>query len=386
MHDVDLLVATEDAPAVMAAFAHGAWAARILRSGETKTSVVHPAGLQLDLRAVTPAQYPFALHHFTGSKEHNIAMRGRAQRLGIKMNEYGLFRGEELLTCSDEAAIFAVLDLQFVPPEMREDRGEIEAAETDAMPRRLLELSDLRGAFHVHTDAGDGRDSLEALVRAAHARGWEYIGIADHGPAAAWAHGLDTKRFDAQRRAVDALRKRLPQIRILHGVEAGIQPDGSLDLEDTALAQFDFVIAALHTALHLGRDEQTTRIRRAVTNPRVTFLAHPTGRILLERPGCDADWREVFAAAAEHGVVVEITAHPYRMDVDGLNAALAREQGALLAIAPDAHDVAGLGHVEYGVGSARRGWLEPGHVLNTRSAHDIEAFLRRLRESEGRVR
>lgn len=383
VHDVDLLVATADAPAVMDAFAHGPWAARILGSGETKTSVVHPGGLQMDLRAVTPAQYPFALHHFTGSKEHNIAMRGRAQRMGIKMNEYGLFRGEELIPCADEAAIFAAVGLDFVPPEMREDRGEIEAAETSELPAALLQPGDLRGAFHVHTDAGDGRDSLEVVVRAAVARGWQYIGISDHGPDAAWARGLDAKRFEVQRRAIQALQKQLPQIRILHGVEAGVLADGTLDLPSAMLESFDFVIAAVHAALHLGRDEQTKRLCRVVANPQVTFLAHPSGRILLERPGCDADWREVFTAAATHGVVVELTAHPYRMDIDGLNAALAREQGALVAVAPDAHDAAGLANVEYGVGSARRGWLEARHVLNTRTAAEIEEFLRRRRTSGG---
>src|SRR5262245_1242833 len=313
----------------MTAFAGGPWAERLLGSGETKTSVVHPSGLQMDLRAVTEAQYPYALHHFTGSKEHNIAMRGRAQRQGIKMNEYGLFRGEELVVCKDEAEIFAAVGLAYVPPEMREDRGEIEAAEVGELPGRLVEADDLRGAFHVHTSASDGRASLEAMARAARDLGWEYLGIADHGPGAAWAHGLDAARQSEQRRDVERVRQTLPGLRVFHGIECDIRPDGSLDADDAMLASFDFVIAAPHSALHLGRDEQTRRLLQALSHPRVMVLAHPTGRILMHRQACDADWPVVFEAAAQHGVVIEITCHPQRMDVDGALAHAAREKGAL---------------------------------------------------------
>ncbi len=383
VHDVDLLVATDDAPAVMEAFAHGPWAARVLGSGETKTSVVDPGGLQMDLRAVTAAQYPYALHHFTGSKEHNIAMRGRAQRMGIKMNEYGLFRGEELVVCRDETEIFAAVDLAFVPPELREDHGEIEAAETNALPVRLVDGPDLRGALHVHTTASDGRDDLEAMVRGAAALGWEFIGVTDHGPQASWANGMDTPRIAAAQRAVEAVRRKVPGLRVFHGIEANVQPDGGLDLDPAALAGFDFVIAAIHDALHLSRDEQTQRLLRVVENPRVTILGHPTSRILLERPGLDADWRAVFEAAARHGVMIEINGHPRRMDLDGVLVQQARDCGALLSIAPDAHDVAGLADVRYGVSMARRGWLEPQHVFNTRRAADVEAYFVARQRHEG---
>jgi DNA polymerase (family 10) len=368
----------------MDAFATGAWAARILGSGETKTSVVHPSGLQIDLRAVTDAQYPYALHHFTGSKEHNIAMRGRAQqKLGLKMNEYGLFRGDESIPCRDEPEIFAALGLAWVPPELREDQGEIDAAASGGLPRRLLELDDLRGAFHVHTTESDGRDTLTSMVRAARERGWEYIGISDHSQSAVYARGLDPQRVAAQRHAVDALREAVPGTRIFHGIESDILPDGRLDYDDEVLAGFDFVIVAVHSAFNLDRDEQTRRILRAVANPRTTILGHPTGRILLRRDGYEVDLPVVLEAAAEHGVVVEIDAHPQRLDVDSAGARLARDKGAMLCISPDAHAVAGLGDLRYGVGTARRGWLEPRHVLNTRTRSEVEAYLKKRRAIAG---
>jgi len=375
VHDVDILVASDDAPAAMAAFANGPWTARVLGSGETKTSIVDHSGLQMDLRVVTPAQYPYALHHFTGSKEHNIAMRGRAQRMGIKMNEYGLFRGETLIRCKDEAEIFAAVGLTYVPPEMREDRGEIETAEVGELPGRLVEVRDIRGALHARTRAGAGRDTLQAMVAGARARGWEWLGIADAGPRMTWARGLDAKRLAAQRRDIAGVQAK--DLRVFHGVECDIDADGALDLPDEVLAQLDFVIAAIHGSLQLGRDHQTQRILRAIENPHVRVLGHPTSRILLERAGIEADWPVIFAAAAERGVLIEIDAHPQRMDVDGTLAHSAREQGALVCIGVDAHDVAGLDHVEYGIGMARRGWLEPAHVFDTRSAADVEAYFSR---------
>ena len=383
VHDVDIVLATDDAGAVMEAFAVGPWAARLLGKGETKTSVVHPSGLQMDLRAVTDAQYPYALHHFTGSKQHNIAMRGRAIRMGLKMNEYGLFRGDDLVLCADEKEIFAALGLEFIPPELREDTGEIEAAESGSLPADLLEPGDLRGAFHVHTTDSDGRDTLEVMVRGALQLGWEYVGIADHGPGAVYAHGLEPERIAAQRRAIEALRRELPGIRILHGIEAEVLPDGRLGLDDATLAALDFVIAAVHSSFHLTRDEQTRRLVRAVEHPHVTILAHPTGRVLLRRSGYDVDLPAVFEAAARSGVAIEIDSHPQRMDVDGAAARAARDRGALLCISPDAHAVDGLADVRYGVGLARRGWLEPRHVLNTRKFEEVQAHLQARKAAAG---
>jgi DNA polymerase (family 10) len=380
VHDVDIVLASANSEPVMAAFAAGPWAARVLGSGETKTSVVHPSGLQIDLRAVTSDQYPFALHHFTGSKQHNIAMRARAQQLfGIKMNEYGLFRGDEAIPCRDEEAIFAALGLAWVPPELREDQGEIDAAASGNLPGRFVELEDLRGAFHVHTTESDGRDSLAVMVRAARDLGWEYIGISDHSQSAVYARGLDAARVAAQRRAVDALAKSVPGIRIFHGIESDIRPDGGLDYDDEVLSQFDFVIAAIHSNFKLSRDEQTRRLLRAVENPFTTILAHPTGRILLRREGYEVELPAVIEAAARHGVVAEIDAHPQRLDLDSAGARLARDRGALVCISPDAHAAAGLADLRYGVGTARRGWLEPRHVLNTKPLPAIEAYLHERR-------
>jgi DNA polymerase (family 10) len=372
VHDVDIVVSTADPDAVTQHFASGVWVERVIGSGPTKTSILHPSGLQIDLRVVTDEQYPYALHHFTGSKAHNVAMRGRAVRMGIKINEYGLFRGDELIRCADEEAIFAALGLSYVPPELREDEGEIEAAESDSLPRRLLTLEDLRGTFHVHTQASDGRDSLEGAVRAARDRGWEYIGISDHSHSSG---GMQRDAALAQIEEVARVARRLPGICILHGIEVEIRPDGSLDEPADMLRRFDFVIAAVHDHLELGRDEQTQRLLRALENPYVSILAHPTSRILFERPAIDVDLAAVFDAAARHGVAVEINGQPKRMDPDGALIRTARDRGALLCVNPDAHDVPGLAHVEYGVGLARRGWLEPHQVLNTRDAAGIDAYL-----------
>ena len=380
VHDVDLLVATGDPEAVSAQFAAGPWVERVIGSGPTKTSILHPSGLQMDLRVVSDMQFPYALHHFTGSKAHNVAMRGRAQKSGIKMNEYGLFHGDERIPCTSEAEIFAVMGLPFIPPELREDEGEIEAAEHGTLPERLLEPGDLRGAFHVHTTYSDGRDGLVAMVEAARARGWEFVGISDHSPSSR-ANGMSAARIREQRAELDREARRLGGIRVFHGIEAEILADGSLDVPAPLLGELDFVIAALHDGLDLGRDAQTERLLRAVANPYTTILAHPTSRLLLERGGIEADLAAVFAAAAQHGVVIEVNGQPRRMDPEGSLIRQARERGALFCVSPDAHDVAGLANADLGVGMARRGWLETRHVLNARDAEQVALHLRQRRAS-----
>ena len=378
--DVDILVASRDPEAVMNLFGSGPWVARVLGSGATKTSIVHVSNIQMDLRAVTETQYPYALHHFTGSKEHNVAMRARAQRLGFKMNEYGLWHDEELVACGDEGEIFAALGLAFIPPELREDMGEIECAASGGLPCHLLELGDLRGAFHVHTLDSDGRATLADMVQAARGLGWQFVGISDHSRSVVYAHGLEPRRVAEQRRRIDRLGARARGIRVLHGTECDILPDGRLDYDEETLRGLDFVIASVHSAFKLDRDEQTRRVLRAVENPCTTILAHPTGRILLAREGYDIDLPAVLEAAARCGVVAEINAHPQRLDLDGAAAKMARDKGVTLAIGPDAHAVDGLGAVKYGVAIARRGWLEPRHVLNAWKLEEVEAHLQRRRE------
>ena len=376
VRDVDIVVSTNDPDGVTQVFATGPWVDRVLSSGPTKTSILHPSGLQMDLRVVSDTQFPYALHHFTGSKAHNIAMRGRAVRMGIKINEYGLFRGTELLPCVDEAAIFAALGLGFVPPELREDTGEIEAAEGGTLPARLLELVDLRGAFHVHTTYSDGRDTLEDMVRAASELGWDYVGISDHSQSAG-AFGMSSAKALEQVEAVERLE--VGPIRVFRGIECDILPDGSLDYPEEILRRFDFIIASVHAEFHLDRDTQTRRVLRAVENPWTTILGHPTSRMLFDEPGMDLDLGVIFEAAARHGVAVEINGQPKRMDPDGTMIRLARDHGALLCVDPDAHRVRALRNVEYGVGLARRGWLEKHHVLNTWETERLATHLRERR-------
>ncbi len=384
VHDVDIVVSTRDPDAVSGAFATGPWVDRVLGSGPTKTSLLHPSGLQIDLRVVSDTQFPYALHHFTGSKAHNIAMRGRAVRMGIKINEYGLFRGTKLIPCADEGEIFAALGLQFVPPELREDTGEIDAAERHAIPGALIELGDLRGAFHVHTKYSDGRDTLADMVRAARALGWQYIGISDHSQSSS-AYGMSPVKVGEQLEELKQLAATERGIRIFCGVESDILPDGSLDYPDEILRRFDFVIASVHTEFRLDRDTQTRRVLRALENPCTTILGHPTSRMFFEEPGMDLDLGAVFTAAARSGVAVEINGQPKRMDPDGDMIRQARDHGALFCVDPDAHGVRALGNVEYGVGLARRGWLEKRHVLNTQDVGNMAAHLQARRERmEGR--
>ncbi|MBP8696288.1 MAG: DNA polymerase/3'-5' exonuclease PolX, partial [Syntrophobacterales bacterium] len=295
--DIDLVAAANDSDALSSWFASQLDVESVIARGGTKVSVFLKAGINADLRIVSPREYPFALHHFTGSKEHNVAMRGRAKQLGIKMNEYGLFRDDALLTCRSEQEVFAALGLAWVPPELRENTGELEAAETGVMPS-LVEMKDIRGIFHIHTTASDGASTLEALVAAAKRMGLEYIGITDHSESAFYAGGLTPEDVRKQHRAIDALNRRDPAFRIFKGIEADILPDGRLDYDEATLGSFDFVIAAVHSHFGMSGEEMTRRILRALENRRTTILAHPTGRLLLAREPYALDLERVIDAAA----------------------------------------------------------------------------------------
>jgi len=391
--DIDL-VAASDRPAELSAWFRTLGDVQdVVGSGATKTSVRFFDGLAADLRVVSEEAFPAALLYFTGSKEHNTALRGRAKRMDLLLNEYGLFRqrdeegeegedGRERLPLDSEAAMYGALGLSWIEPELRENAGEIEAAElgSGALPR-LVTDRDLQGVLHVHTTASDGRDSLETMALAARDAGYRYVGFTDHSRSAGYAGGLSEERVLAQREEIRALRRSLTGVRIFHGTEADILADGSIDYGDEFLAHFDFVVASVHSRFGLSPAEQTARLIRAVSNPRVSVLGHPTGRLLLEREGLAADLEAVCDAAAASGCALEINGSPNRLDLDWrqARAALRRARGTLLAIDPDAHSVRGLGDTAYGVGMARKAWAEPRSILNALGPDEFAAWLEKRR-------
>ncbi|HXZ25525.1 MAG TPA: DNA polymerase/3'-5' exonuclease PolX [Nitrospiria bacterium] len=368
--DIDLLISSDAPVEVMARFVTLPQVAEIIAHGATKSSIRLADGLQADLRVVSDLEFPYALHHFTGSKEHNTALRGLAKSQGLKMNEYGLFRGEELIPCATEADIFAALGMEEIPPELRENLGEIEAARARQLPRLIVE-GDLQGAFHVHTTESDGHDSLERMVTAAEALGYRYLGISDHSRSARYANGLSIERVRAQQAAIDEAQRRHPGIMLFKGIEADILPDGSLDYPDDVLDRFDFVIASVHSKFGMTEAEMTDRVVRAISHPAVTILGHPTGRLLLSRESYLLDLSRVLDAARRHAVAIELNANPHRLDLDWRFCKDARDRGVIVSINPDAHTAEGLGDLRYGVGIARKGWLTRDDVLNTRSAERI---------------
>jgi DNA polymerase (family X) len=356
---------------------------RVLGRGETKSSVLLQGGFQADLRLVARDSLGAGQQYFTGSKAHNIALRDRAVQHGFKLNEYGLFRVDDDVKVAGETeeGIYESLGLAFVPPELRENRGEIAAAEARTLPR-LIERADLRGDLHMHTTATDGRADVETMALAARAAGHEYIGITDHSQALAMANGLDETRALAHARAIRALNERLDGITLLAGIECDIRPDGTMDLADDCLAQLDFVIASVHSAFSQDARQMTDRLLRAMACPWVDILGHPTGRMILKREPYRFDIEQVFAAAARTGVALEINSQPHRLDLDDTHARLARDRGVKLVIDSDAHSPAALGMLQWGSTVARRGWIEPKDVLNTKPVAELRAALRRNRGNE----
>jgi DNA polymerase (family 10) len=378
--DIDLVGSTRNEALVMDYFTRLPAVERLIASGETKSSVLLKSGINADLRLVSDTQFPFALHHFTGSREHNTAMRARSKARGMKMNEYGLFRGEVLLPCRDETQVFGQLDLAYIPPELREDMGEIEAAEAGQLPK-LVELRDLKGILHVHTTYSDGVATLEEMARAARSRGYEYLGVSDHSQSAFYARGLKIEDVIRQHEEIDRLNLKLKPFRILKGIESDILADGALDYPDDVLVRFDFVIAAVHSRFNLSESQMTSRICRALENKHVTMLAHPSGRLLLSREPYALDFTKVIETAAANNVIVEINAHPMRLDLDWRMLKYAKELGLMISINPDAHNIEGYDDMRYGVGIARKGWLEASNVLNAQPLSWLLNFLKRRRTS-----
>ncbi len=372
--DIDLVGACDESEreAIMAHFLALPQLEAIIGQGLTKASIRLTSGLNVDFRLVSEAEYPFLLLHMTGSKEHNTALRARAKEQGLKLNEYGLFRGEESLACESEAAIFTALGLPWIPPELRENSGEIVAG---ADFSDLIQVQDLKGVFHAHTTWSDGADSLEAMVKACQQRGYRYLGISEHSQSAVYAHGLEVERVRAQWQEIDALNARLEGFKVFKGIEVDILPDGSLDYPDELLAGFDFVIASVHSRFKMTESEMTERILKAIHHPLVTMIGHLTGRILLAREGYPVNVPAILEACAQTGTVMELNAHPSRLDLDWRYGALARQLGVQLAISPDAHSCEGLDVVAYGVGVARKGGWTRSAVLNTLSLSEISAWL-----------
>jgi DNA polymerase (family 10) len=374
--DIDIL-ATGAPPAVMDRLLAYPLVERVLVRGETKSSVLIRNGYQVDLRLVPPDSRGAALQYFTGSKAHNVALRDRAIRLGFKLNEYGLFRlaDEARVAGAEEDDIYRTLGLAPVPPELREDRGEIERAAAGALPH-LLERAELRGDLHMHTTETDGKDTAEAMIDAAAQAGLEYVAFTDHTQSLAMANGLDESRAMAHAARIRALDGRRG-VRVLAGVECDILPDGSLDLDDDCLAALDIVVASVHSGFNQDRQQMTDRVLRAIANPHVDVIGHLTGRKLLHRDASAVDVGAVVDAAARAGVALEINSQPHRLDLCDVHAALARERGVPIVISSDAHSTSALGYLRWGVTVARRAWLEPRHVLNTRPFDQFVAALRR---------
>jgi DNA polymerase (family 10) len=380
--DIDIVASVdkdEDRPAIMDRFTQLPNVISITSKGDTKSSIVTAPGIAIDLRVVTDTEYPYALHHFTGSKEHNIALRGHAHAMGLKINEYGLFRGDTLIPCRDEVELYHALGMQYIEPELREDRGEIEAALANSLPR-LITVDDIRGILHVHSAWSDGQASIREMAEACRSLGYTYLGICDHSKSATYAHGLSEERVRQQHEEIEALNAEYGgTFHILKGTECDILRDGTMDYSDEVLATFDFVVASIHSHFNLSEADQTNRLIRAIQNPWVSIIGHPTGRILLSREGYQVNMEAVIDAAGEHGVCIELNANPLRLDIDWRWLHRARERGVKIPINPDAHAPNGYADMRYGIGVARKGWLTAADVPNTYPAEKLRAFFAQQR-------
>ena len=383
--DIDIVASAKSSavPAIMKAFTSHADVDRITGEGKTKSSVVLKSGINCDLRVVNDSEFPFALNYFTGSKEHNVRLRTIAKGIGLSLNEYGFSKvgaeekrgkAKKEAACKNEEELYRTLGLVYVPPELREDRGEIEVALKKKIPV-LLSEKDIRGTFHCHTNYSDGVNTLAEMAAGAQKLGWEYLGIADHSKIAAYANGLSEERVKKQRKEIAALNQKAGNFRIFSGTEVDILSDGQLDFSDKVLEGFDYVVASVHSSFKMTEAEMTKRILRALKNKHVTILGHLTGRLLLQREGYSLNQIAIIDAAADLGKIIEINSHPSRLDLDWRMCMYAKSKGVTIAINPDAHVVDGLRDVRFGVGIARKGWLEKKNVLNAMSLREVEKVL-----------
>ena len=373
--DLDILVTARKGSAVMDRFADYDEVENVLSKGLTRSSVVLRSGLQVDVRLVTQASFGAALQYFTGSKAHNIVIRRLGQQRGLKINEYGVFRFEKRVAGNTEASVYQALDLPYIAPELRENHGEIEAARDKRLPN-LIEFSDLKGDLHIHTDYTDGRNNLREMALAAKKRGYKYLAVTEHSDRLKIAGGLDPPKLLKQMEEIDLLNEELKGFTLLKGIEVEILEDGRLDLADNVLAKLDLVVGTIHSYFGLSLQKQTERIFRAMDHPYFTFLAHPSGRLINERKPYEVDMMQLISKARERGCFLELNANPRRLDLYDTYCQVAKAQGILVAINSDAHQVNALDHIWFGVGQARRGWLEKDDVLNTRSLPQLRKLLK----------
>ena len=374
--DLDILVTQRRDADIMERFVAYDDVDRVVSRGKTRSTVILRSGLHVDLRAVAAVSYGAALHYFTGSKAHNVAIRQMALKQGLKVNEYGVFREDERIAGQTEEAVYEAVGLPYIPPELRENRGEIEAAGAGDLPELITE-ADIRGDLHAHTEATDGRHSIEEMARAARDRGYEYLAITEHSRQVSVAGGMDADRLAAHIREIETVNDRIDGITLLKGVEVDILADGSLDLPDGILGELDMVIASIHYRFGLPDDRQTERLLAAMDNPHVSILGHPTGRLIGEREPMGIDMGRVMAKAKDRAVCLELNSFPDRLDLSDIHCKMARETGVTVVISTDAHSTDGLGLMRYGVGQARRGWLTPADVLNTAGLDAVRSRLKR---------
>jgi DNA polymerase (family 10) len=374
--DLDVLVTTKNGAAVGNKLVEYENVTRVAAHGPTRTTVMLRSGLQVDVRAVPEESYGAALLYFTGSKAHNIALRGLANQRGWKLNEYGLFSGKRRIAGATEENVYEKLGLPFIEPELREDRGEIAAAQAGKLPK-LVKVSDIRGDLHVHSDWTDGTIPIAQMAEAARSRGYEYMALTDHSRRVAMTHGLDPARLARQIHEIDRLNEKLRGFTVLRGIEVDILKDGSLDLPDSSLVKLDIVVAAVHSYFDLPRKAQTDRVIRALENRHVSILAHPTGRLIGEREPYDIDMDRVISAARSAGCYLEINAQPDRLDLSDLHAHAAKLAGVKLAVSTDAHFIDAFQCMRFGIDQARRAWLSPNDVLNTRPLAELRKLLKR---------
>jgi DNA polymerase (family 10) len=374
--DLDILVTCKKGSEVMDRFVNYEDVRKVVSKGTTRSTIILRSGLHVDLRVVPQESYGAALHYFTGSKAHNIAVRTLGVKNKLKINEYGVFKGEKRIAGKTEKEVYDEVDLPYIDPELRENWGEVEAAQKGRLPD-LVVLGDLRGDLHVHTKETDGRDSLEDMAQAAKERGYDYLAVTEHSKRVTMAGGMDAKRLGKQIREIDRLNGKLKDIVLLKGIELDILKDGSLDLPDDILKELDLTVCAVHYNRNLSKKQMTERIIRAMDNPYFNIFAHPTGRLINERRPYEVDLEKIMEAAKERGCFLEINAQPDRLDLSDRHCKMAKDMGVKLAVSTDAHSVSDLDLISYGLDQARRGWLEPDDVINTRSLKDLKKILKR---------